>query len=254
MEKPRYATWVRRRMLVYFWCMGLIPVLSGVVLGDMAHWACYAICLLGLPLLYIAVLISLVAWRFGPLGGDWQGKIHGLLVEAAGTDARGLDIGCGGGRLIIQIAKRNPQAHLGIDYWGQEWEYSMAQCERNARLEGVGNVEFRKASASALPLEGGSFGAVVSCMTFHEVRDVEDKTLCLREALRVLAPGGRFALIDLFNDPKRYPDRTRVAKAIDESGCALEFDRSLAEVFPLPFPLRHPQALRYAALLKGRKA
>jgi ubiquinone/menaquinone biosynthesis C-methylase UbiE len=119
-----------------------------------------------------------------------------------------LDIGCGSGHLLSKIAKRHPEAELvGIDYWGDDWEYSKDLCINNFRAENIRNkVEFRKETASNLPDDIGMFDCVVSCLTFHEVKDVNDKTVSIREALKHLKTGGKFVFIDLFQDPKYYPD------------------------------------------------
>ena len=87
----------------------------------------------------------------------------------------------------------------GVDFWGQNWEYSKSVCEKNASLEGVSeHVSFQNGSASALPFEDGCFDVVISNLTFHEVRSVKDKKEAVREALRVLKPGGSFVFQDLF--------------------------------------------------------
>jgi hypothetical protein len=63
------------------------------------------------------------------------------------------------------------------------------------------------------PCDLGQFDTVISCLTFHEVGDIEDKTVSLRQALAHVRPGGRFAFIDLFGDSKFYhippPSRLR---------------------------------------------
>lgn len=68
-----------------------------------------------------------------------------------------LDIGTGSGSLIIKLAKAFPESQLtGIDYWGSDWEYSEAQCRRNAELEGVSKrVTFLKAAAKAVIKQKG---------------------------------------------------------------------------------------------------
>jgi ubiquinone/menaquinone biosynthesis C-methylase UbiE len=101
---------------------------------------------------YIAVVLVLTVWRLGPRGGDFQRRIHDLIVARAAVDParRGLDIGC------------------------------------------------------------GTFDVVISCLTFHEVRDVTDKSLVIAEALRVLRPGGRYVLLDLFADPGAFGSVQRV--------------------------------------------
>jgi SAM-dependent methyltransferase len=196
MDRPRYATWIRSRKIASFWALSFALLATGLGLA-FVHPLLGLVALAALPFLYIAVVISLTAWRFGSRGG-FQNRIHGLLVDAVAGHRKVLDIGCGSGHLIIEIAKANPGQHSGVDDWGDEWEYSKAQCETNARLEGVPAVAFVKASASKLPVADRTFDAAVSCLTFHEVLDVTDKALSVREALRVLAPGGCFAFIDLF--------------------------------------------------------
>jgi hypothetical protein len=62
--------------------------------------------------------------------------------------------------------------------------HSQNACERNASIEGVGErVAFRKASVSKLPFDDGAFDAVVSNLTFREVRDTADKRAVIKEAL-----------------------------------------------------------------------
>lgn len=57
-----------------------------------------------------------------------------------------LDVGCGSGALTIAVAKNNPTASVvGVDRWGKEYApYSKNLCEKNAKAENVGNVEFRE--------------------------------------------------------------------------------------------------------------
>ena len=74
-------------------------------------------------------------------------------------------------------------------------------------------------------------------MTFHEVRDVADTTVSVAEALRALEPGGRFAFVDLFDDPKVYHRRVPVLKVIASTGGEITSSRSLAEALDLRFPL-----------------
>ena len=91
-------------------------------------------------------------------------------------------------------------------------------------------------------------------MTFHEVRDVADKTRSVAEALRVLAPGGRFAFVDLFDDPKLYHGREHVLKVIASHGGEIASVRSLSEVLDLRFPLNLPQVLKMKPHSRGTKS
>jgi ubiquinone/menaquinone biosynthesis C-methylase UbiE len=168
-----------------------------------------------------------------------------------------LDIGCGSGELLIRFAGlgdwTKPGELVGLDSWGDDWEYSQQQAEDNARIEGFAGLGFVRGTASSLPFDDGEFGRVVSALTFHEVRDVPDRIDCVREALRVLEPGGRFALVDLFDDRRIYGGRARVLTALEESGGIVGTCRPLAEVVELRWPLTMAQGLRYAVVVTGTK-
>ena len=140
-------------------------------------------------------------------GGNIQVKLWDTLIEHLDWDGNGrvIDIGCGSGAVAVRIAKKYPSAQVvGVDYLGNMWEYSKAQCEQNARAEGVNDqVSFQKGDAAKLSFEGGFFDAAVSNDTFHNVRSVKDKRDVLKEALRVVRKGGAFAFQDAFM-MKRY--------------------------------------------------
>jgi SAM-dependent methyltransferase len=252
-ERPVYPTWVRSRLLVVFWL-----VAAGIVaLGAVAAFFWLpglAIAILAIPFLYIAIVLTWASHRLGPRGGDVQGRIHQLLIDSVGNEGRLLDVGCGSGQLLIRCAMSAPGEYVGLDYWGDNWEYSQAQAERNAELEGVQGLRFLRGSASQLPFADADFSRVVSSMTFHEVRDVADKTVSVAEALRVLEPGGRFAFIDLFDDPKFYDGRENVLKVIASNGGEIESSRSLSEVAELRFPLNLARVLKHAVLVCGTKS
>jgi ubiquinone/menaquinone biosynthesis C-methylase UbiE len=135
-------------------------------------------------------------------GKNVQTQIYDLLLARFdwGGEGQVLDIGCGNGALSIVLANKYPKANvMGVDYWGGNWQYSQSVCEKNAEIEGVGQrVTFQKPSASKLPFPDGCFEAAVSNLTFHEVTDAKDKREVIREALRVVKPGGKFTFQDLF--------------------------------------------------------
>src|SRR5215472_5068466 len=215
-KRPVYPTWIRSRRIVVFWLVATGIVVLGTVVAF--FWLPgLAIVVLAIPFLYIAIVLTWTSHRLGPRGGDIQSRIHKLLLDAVGTEGRLLDVGCGSGQLLIRCAKWAPGDYVGLDYWGEDWEYSRSQAERNAALEGVQGLRFVHGSASRLPFADADFERVIRAMTFHEVRDVADKTTSVAEALRVLAPGGRFAFIDLFDDPQIYDTREHVLTVISSN-------------------------------------
>jgi ubiquinone/menaquinone biosynthesis C-methylase UbiE len=252
-KKPKYATWIRQKKILTFWALSIslfvAGTLAGLLYGPLALTA-----LLALPFFYIASIISLAAFRFGIRGGDFQNKIHETLMASLGSNQSVLDIGCGSGNLVIKIAKRNTPNHIGLDFWGEDWEYSKSQCENNARLEQVKNVSFVQGSASALPFDSGSIDNVVSCLTFHEVKDAADKIKSLEEAMRVLAPGGRFAFFDLFNDASYFRRLEDVKNSIEAAHGKIDTIKPYSQIESLPFPLNMPKVLQYAVLIAGEKS
>ena len=252
-EAPVYPTWIRSKRIVVFWRVAAGVIALSVALA-LVWLPGLALALVAIPFLYVALVLTMASYRLGPRGGDLQGKIHQLLIDSVGDSGRLLDVGCGSGQLLLRFATSAPGDYVGLDYWGDDWEYSQSQCMRNADIEGVEGAQFVHGSASHLPFADGDFGRVVSCMTFHEVGDVADKTLSVGEALRVLAPGGAFAFVDLFDDPSFYSGRERVLTAVAKAGGKIESARSLSEVFEFRFPLNLAKVLKYAVIVTGTKS
>lgn len=193
-NQPDFGNWVPVKMIVAPGVLGLVCLLLGL------RWRS----LLIPTVLFCAVALyfAVAWWIFSARGGRVQDQVLDLLLEHMPEAAAGriLDIGCGNGALAIKAARRFPSATVtGVDYWGKSWDYSIKVCEGNAAACGLsGRVDFRQGSASSLPFEDGSFDLVISNLVFHEIRDAQDKREPLREALRVLKPGGMFVLQDLF--------------------------------------------------------
>ena len=163
----------------------------------------------------------------------WDFVLENLNWNGQG---KALEIGTGSGGLAIKLAKTYPESLIsGIDYWGKIWDYSKQQCERNAKIEGVGDqVNFKRASASDLPYNDEEFDAIVSNFVYHEVRDTRDKRLLIKESLRVLKKGGAFSLQDTFNNKKRYGDLEDFLDNIKQWGIHEVHFISTIDTVPMP--------------------
>ncbi|MEY2196757.1 class I SAM-dependent methyltransferase [Neobacillus sp. BF23-41] len=253
--KAKYQTWIRIYKLLIFLVISLILLL--VTLLQVNLYLRVLSGILAMPFIYIAFILSYSVYQFAAFGGNYQSKIHDLIVAKVNWDGKGkiLDIGTGSGSLIIKLAMTFPKSFLtGIDYWGGNWEYSKAQCQQNAEIEGVSDrIDFLKASAAELPFNDNEFDVIVSCLTFHEVKERRNKTEVIKEALRVLKPGGEFVFLDLFMDEKIFVDEKELLKVLKNHGVSELNGYKLAKVMKLPKLLLNKKVLGNAMILSGRK-
>jgi arsenite methyltransferase len=115
-------------------------------------------------------------------------------------DEQVLDVGCGNGFLLIEVAKRltNGKA-TGIDRWMTGAGDQTAEAAwHNAQLEGVVNrVDIRNVDARAMPFGDQTFDVIVSSLMLHHAGGRAGRERVLREMARVLKPGGTLLLYDV---------------------------------------------------------
>lgn len=124
-----------------------------------------------------------------------------------------LDVGCGGGQLLLAVHALRPDLRLtGLDLAPGQIQRARART-REASVA----ADFHEGSALQLPFGVESFDAVVSVAS---IKHWPDQALGLREIHRVLRPGGSMLVVEV------------------DRGCQMEDVRDFTSHFRLPAPLR----------------
>jgi ubiquinone/menaquinone biosynthesis C-methylase UbiE len=250
-----YGNWIRRKKLLLLFFISflfgsavLLPLLLPIRIFLVAMSAIFL----------VAFLIPFYSYlMFSQKGGKFQEKIYSLIIKELGdfNGGRILDIGTGNGVLAIKTAEKFPNNFVqGIDCWGDEWEYSKNSCEKNAIAAGVANkVKFEKGDASKLEFPNDSFDAVISNLTFHEVKSAPDKKDIIKEALRVLKPGGKFVFIDYFYESKYYGRPEDLRSYLNGMNLSEFSFKPLKEKMKIPILLLHPKIFGKVGIIYGKK-
>jgi SAM-dependent methyltransferase len=154
----------------------------------------------------VAAAILLLAWVFpqvrkpsGPLGRRMARAMNlghstmtdwGLQQVPTPRNATILDVGCGGGRTVQKLAELAPGGKVvGLDYSAASVAVSR---DTNANAIAAGRVRIEAGSVAALPFPDCTFDVVTAVETHYYWPDLPAS---VREILRVLKPGGTFALV-----------------------------------------------------------
>ncbi|MEO6157125.1 MAG: class I SAM-dependent methyltransferase [Ilumatobacteraceae bacterium] len=111
---------------------------------------------------------------------EYEEQILPLAAEELSGARRVLDVGCGDGQVSRLAWSLGAELVVGID---PTWNQVSVAHERG------GGAAFAKAGAAALPFPDATFDAVVACLVFEHIRDVDQ---AIAEVARVLRPDGRF--------------------------------------------------------------
>ncbi|WP_277065935.1 class I SAM-dependent methyltransferase [Propionibacterium acidifaciens] len=248
-----------RLMRVLFILCGVLLLVFALLLIVWAHAsALIVVGLLCALVIAFTVYMELCRRLFAFDGGGLMGAMHQMVVDNLDWDGRGrlLDIGCGAAALTARCAMTFPDGEFtGIDNWGATRSRAKEQCEANARAEGItAPMSFVEGDAAHLDFPDGSFDAAVSNFVFHEVRSEPDKRALVREALRVVRPGGAFSFQDLFAQPRLYGDMTAFVQELRAEGVSdIEYIPHTENLVGAPSWVRTPWMIRNAGILHGHR-
>ena len=110
---------------------------------------------------------------------EYEEQILPLAAAELAGAARVLDVGCGDGQISRLAASGGAELVVGVD---PTWNCVSVAAAR-------GGASFARGEAAALPFADATFDAVVACLVFEHIRDVD---AAIAEVARVLQPGGRF--------------------------------------------------------------
>lgn len=181
--------------------------------------------------------------RYAEAYRDWWGpllapsavglldRLDGVAPSDAAFDL--LDIGTGTGSLALAALERWPAARVtGVDPSARMMEVAADEARRRGASV-ADRLQLVKGSAGDLPLPDASFDMAVSTFV---IQLVPSRARALREACRVLRPGGRFACLTWQADDEPFePDRI-LDEVLDE------LDVALPERGPEPRPYLSPRA------------
>lgn len=141
---------------------------------------------------------------FESVASNWKELRHGAqgddaavqdVLRAVSPDSTLLEIGCGTGALLERLLPR-PGVTIGVDY-----SQAMLDEARAALAKKNCSADLRLGHLEHLPLGDESVDAVVAYMVLHHV---SDPRIALKDAARVLRPGGTLTVVDLMKHQNEF--------------------------------------------------
>lgn len=181
-------------------------LLTGAAFG--AHYIPHKIGIL--PSLFwppATALLATAMWMIWSSRVGKHRKVHTLLDRHAWRgDEVVLDVGCGRGLATIAAAQRVPSGRVvGIDMWRSSdlSGNTPEAAQSNAKAAGVASrVSFETGDVTELPFTDDTFDVVVSMTVFHNIESGACRCRAIKEAFRVLRPGGTLLIFDILHTPR----------------------------------------------------
>lgn len=111
---------------------------------------------------------------------EYEEQILPMAAAELSTFGRILDVGCGDGQISRLLAGSGATV-IGVD---PTWNQIAVAAERG------GGAAYARSGAAELPFADGSFDAVVACLVFEHIDDLDG---AIAEVARVVRPGGQFS-------------------------------------------------------------
>lgn len=146
----------------------------------------------------------------GTAGILWQ-RIRTMQPQASGARLRVLDLACGGGDVLLDLAERSHGHSIPIDFIGSDLSHTaILHATETAERRGIANVAFSQADALQDDIAGGPYDTVYCTLFLHHLDRDNAKTLLRRMA----ALATQAVLIDDLR-------RTRLGYVLAWAGCRM---------------------------------
>lgn len=196
LDRPRQA----RGTLSAGMALGVVTLVLAIVLGDLG--GPNGILILVLLIAFVAVFVV----SAGLFRTSRTTKVKAADRMLDGLDLRGderaVDLGCGTGLLCAGLAVRLPQGSVvGVDAWVENALQPTGRplAKQTLQLAGVKKVSILTGSVRELPLADAGMDLAVSRDCLASLPSREARREAIEELARVVAPGGRVALLEPFH-------------------------------------------------------